>query len=171
MPHVSTALVTSCYRIKVGGKLWLVQCVSRFLTDAETRYATIELEMLATVWAMHKCGYYLKGLQTFEHVTDHRPLIPILNHHTLDAVENPRLQRLKEKLSPFVFTVRWRAGKQLCIPDALSRYPDSCPTEDGDMLAGVLVKAAVAIRAVHSRHGRRAVHRHAAGRTAAGSAC
>lgn len=133
-----------------GGKLRLVQCGSRFLTDAETRYATIELEMLATVWAMHKCGYYLKGLQTFEHVTDHRPLIPILNHYTLDAVENPRLQRLKEKLSPFVFTARWRAGKQLCIPDALSRHPVSCPTDDDDMLADVSVQAAVTVRAVHS---------------------
>lgn len=72
-----------------GGKLRLVQCTSRFLTDAETWYATMELKMLAMAWTMHKCEYYLKGLQTFEHVTDHRPLVPILNHYTLDAVENP----------------------------------------------------------------------------------
>ena len=32
-----------------NGQLRLVQCGSRFLTDAETRYATIELEMLAVV--------------------------------------------------------------------------------------------------------------------------
>lgn len=133
-----------------GGHLRLVQCGSRFLTDAETRYATIELEMLATVWAMHKCGYYLKGLQMFDHVTDHRPLIPILNNYTLDAVENPRLQRLKEKLSPFIFTARWRAGKQLCIPDALSRHPVSHPTDEDDMLTDCSVQAAVAVRAVRS---------------------
>lgn len=133
-----------------GGHLRLVQCGSRFLTDTETRYATIELEMLATVWAMHKCGYYLKGLQTFAHVTDHRPLIPILNSYTLDAVENPRLQRLKEKLSPFIFTARWCAGKKLCIPDALSRHPVSSPTDEDDMLVDVSAHAAVTVRAIYS---------------------
>ena len=38
-----------------GGRLRLVQCGSRFLADAETCYATIELEMLAVLWAMSKC--------------------------------------------------------------------------------------------------------------------
>ena len=93
-----------------------IQCGSRFLTDMEARYATIELELLATVWVTFKCGYYLRGLQILEHVTDHCPLIPILNSYTLDAVENPLLQSLKEKLSSFFFTTRWRASKQLCIP-------------------------------------------------------
>ena len=87
-----------------NGRLRLVQCGSRFLTDAETRYATIELELLAVVWAMSKCRLYLSGLQNFTLITDHRPLIPILNHYSLDAVENPRLQRLKEKISPYLYT-------------------------------------------------------------------
>ncbi|XP_064116655.1 uncharacterized protein K02A2.6-like [Macrobrachium nipponense] len=33
------------------GQMHLVQCGSRFLTDTETRYATIELELLAVTWA------------------------------------------------------------------------------------------------------------------------
>lgn len=132
-----------------GGHLRLVQCGSRFLTDTETRYATIVLEMLATEWAMHKCGYYLRGLQNFEHVTDHCPVIPILNNYTLDAVENQRIQRLKEKLSAFTFTAQWRAGKRRSIPDALSRHPVSIPTNEDDMLTDVSVQAAVAVRAVH----------------------
>ncbi|ROT64569.1 hypothetical protein C7M84_017475 [Penaeus vannamei] len=81
------------------GQLRLVQCGSRFLTDAESRYATIELEMLAASWAMGKCRLYLAGLQHFTLHTDHRPLIPILNHYTLDAIENPRLQRLRVKMA------------------------------------------------------------------------
>ena len=32
----------------------LVQCGSRFLADTETRYAIIELELLAVVWATSK---------------------------------------------------------------------------------------------------------------------
>ena len=103
-----------------NGQLRLVQCGSRFLSDAETRYATIELEMLAAVWAMSKCRLYLIGLQHFTLMMDHQPLIPILNHYSLDAVENPRLQRLREKISPYIFTAVWRAGKHLSIPDALS---------------------------------------------------
>ncbi|XP_045114017.1 uncharacterized protein LOC123506168 [Portunus trituberculatus] len=82
-----------------GGQQRLVQCGSRFLTDTETRYATIELEMLAVVWAMGKTKFYLTGLQHFNLVTDHRPLVPILNSYSLDAIENPRLQRLKEKIA------------------------------------------------------------------------
>ncbi|XP_068222164.1 uncharacterized protein [Palaemon carinicauda] len=112
-----------------NGRLRLVQCGSRFLADAETRYATIELELLAVVWAMSKCRLYLAGLQHFTLMTDHRPLIPILNHYTLDAVENPRLQRPKEKISPYLFTAVWQAGKQLSIPDALSRAPPSLQQE------------------------------------------
>ena len=116
-----------------NGNLRLVQCGSRFLTDAETRYATIELEMLAVSWAMSKCRLYLIGLQHFTLMTDHRPLIPILNHYTLDAVENPRLQRLKEKVSSYMFTAVWRAGKQLHLPDALSRAPVSRPTQEDNI--------------------------------------
>jgi len=47
----------------------------------------------------------------FELVIDHHPFIPIFNNNTLDAVENPRLQQFKEKLSPYQFSATWRAGK------------------------------------------------------------
>lgn len=98
---------------------------------------------------MFKCKFYLAGLPHFELVTDHRPLIPILNHYTLDAVENPRLQRLKEKLSAYQFTAKWRAGKQLRIPDALSRFPVCLPTPADDMLGSAsCVRSLVTIPAV-----------------------
>ena len=102
------------------------------------------------VWAMSKCKFYLTGLQHFDVVTDHRPLIPILNHYSLDAIENPRLQRLKEKLSAFQFSAQWRAGKQLCIPDMLSRYPGSAPIPEEDVLnseINISVKTVVMLRA------------------------
>ena len=111
-PHDLHALLQDHGR----GRTRLVQCGSRFLADAETRYTTIELDLLAVVWALSKCRFHLIDLQNFTLTTDHRPLVPILNVHTLDTVENPRLQRLKEKTSPYLFTAVWRAGKQLCIP-------------------------------------------------------
>ncbi|XP_063591351.1 uncharacterized protein LOC134768457 [Penaeus indicus] len=135
-----------------AGRYKMVQCGSRFLTDTETRYATIELEMQAVVWAISKCKFYLRGLQHFSVMTDHRPLVPILNHYSLDAIENPRLQRMKDKVAPYIYTAMWRAGKELCIPDALSRSPVSRPTmEDGvfDAEMNTSVKI-VALQAVQS---------------------
>ena len=42
-------------------------------------------------------------------------------------IDNPRIQRLKEKLSGYVFHVSWRRGKDHAIPDALSRAPCKDP--------------------------------------------
>lgn len=102
-----------------------VQCGSRFLSDKESRYTTIKLEVLAVVWAIPKCKFYLIDLQHFTLVMDHHPLVPILNTYTLDVVEKPRLQHLKVRVSPYLFTAVWCTGKLLCIPDALSRAPFS----------------------------------------------
>ena len=108
----------------------LVQCGSRFVSDTESRWAMVELEMKAVEWAMGKCRLYLLGLPTFTLVVDHQPLVTILDKYTLDAVENPKLQRLKEKISPFVFKTVWKKGKEHSIPDALSRAPVADPTAD-----------------------------------------
>ncbi|ODM88365.1 hypothetical protein Ocin01_18317 [Orchesella cincta] len=79
-----------------------------FCDPAEARYSASEIEMLAVVWAIKKCRLFLLG-HPFELIVDHRPLIPIINCKTLDEIENPRLQRLKEKLSSFRPQAIWRA--------------------------------------------------------------
>ena len=81
------------------GGIWrLIQCGLRFLADTESRYAMVELEMLAALWAMNKCRVFLLGLPMFTLVVDHQPLVTILDKYMLDAVENPRLPRMKEKI-------------------------------------------------------------------------
>ena len=112
-----------CITIKTGDKWTLVQAGSRFLSDAETRYAVIELEILAVCWAIMKCRVFLAGLQHFDVATDHNPLVPILNTRRLDEVENPRLQRLKSRLMAYNFTAQWTKGSNHCAPNALSRNP------------------------------------------------
>ena len=109
----------------------LIQVGSRFLTDTESRYAVIELEMLAVCWAVSKCKLFLTGLQHFTIITDHNPLIPILNNHRLDEIENPPLQRLKTRLMAYNFTTQWLKGANNNAPDALSCHPvcDPQPTE------------------------------------------
>ncbi|XP_043232767.1 uncharacterized protein LOC122387025 [Amphibalanus amphitrite] len=115
-----------------AGRWRLIQCGSRFLSDAESRYAVIELELLALAWACKKCSIYLGGMQRFEVLTDHRPLIPILNSKSLAEIENPRLQRLRERLAPFNLLATWRQGKLHAIPDALSRAPVDDPTPEDE---------------------------------------
>ena len=90
-----------------NNKWTLIQAGSRFLTDTESRYAVIELEMLAVAWAIQKCKLFLSGLQHFCLLTDHNPLVPILNSRRLDEIENPRLQRLKSRLMSYNFTAKW----------------------------------------------------------------
>ena len=103
-PDSLTRLCTDASRQGLGFVLqqkredtWtLVQAGSRFLSDTESRYAIIELEMLAVAWGIAKCRLFLAGIPHFQLVTDHHPLVPILNCHRLDEIENPRLQRLKK---------------------------------------------------------------------------
>ena len=56
-----------------------VACHSRQLTDTEQRYSQIERECLAVRWACEKCYNFLIGSR-FTILTDHKPLIPILNN-------------------------------------------------------------------------------------------
>ena len=149
-PKLRTELLTDASRLNGLGfclvqrddtdKPRLITCGSCSLTDTQSRYATIEIEMLAIQWAIQKCQYYLRGIETFTVVTDHKPLLGVLNKD-VGEIENPRLQRLCMKLVGMSFTIRWQAGKLHEIADALSRYP-VFPAEAGDM---DLARANVAI--------------------------
>ena len=132
----------------------LVQAGSYFLSEGnyKSQYAVIELEMLAVAWAANKCKSFLMGLQNFQVITDHNPLIPILNSHRLDEIDNPRLQQLKTKLMAFNLTAKWCKGDNNRAPGALSRYPvwephqlDSLAEYDEDKLPGL---SAAEIRAI-----------------------
>ena len=76
----------------------IITCGSKSFTPAQQRYATIELECLAIIWAIQKCEFYLKVLPDFTVATDHRPLIGTFNKGISD-LSNPRLQRLREKVA------------------------------------------------------------------------
>ena len=115
---------------RTNGEMVLIQCGSRFITETERRYAMVELELLAVVWAMNKCKVYLIGLNNFTLIVDHNPLVPILNSKGIDEIDNPRILRLKEKHFSFKFRTEWRKGKDHAIPDALSRSPVDDPDAD-----------------------------------------
>ena len=141
---METRLYTDASRLGIGFLLtqksqqsnsdWkLVQAGSRFLTDTESRYAVIELECLAVAWAIKKCHTFLAGMTHFTVITDHSPLIPILNTHRLDEIENPRLQRLRTRIMAYQFTAKWQKGTQHEAADALSRSPLSSPSHNDEL--------------------------------------
>ena len=55
-------------------------------------------------------------------VTDLHPLLGTFRK-PLAEIENPRLQRIREKTAGYNFNLEWIEGKSHLIADALSRYP------------------------------------------------
>ena len=92
----------------------MVKAGSRFISETVSRYVMMGIELLGVVWAVKKSKMFLQGLPEFEIVTDHKPLITILDSYHLDEIENPRLQRLRIQLLNYKFTSRWCCGEGWC---------------------------------------------------------
>lgn len=90
--------------------------LSRSLSKQERRYTTTERECLAVLWAIEKLRPYLEGVE-FTVLTDHWSLIWLQN------LKDPtgRLARWAVKLQQFQFKILHRKGKDMVVPDALSR--------------------------------------------------
>ena len=91
---------------------------SRSLSEAETRYAQIEKELLAVVF----------GLERFENLTYGQHVTVLSDHKLLEAILNkpicsspPRLQRMLIRLHKFNITLKYKEGRQMFISDMLSR--------------------------------------------------
>ena len=126
-----TKLVTDASRLnRLGfvlmqqreGNTKIIQCGLRWLSPAERNYSMLELELTAIVYGIQKCNYFLKGLDKFEVVTDHRPLVGIFKK-LLPQIYNSRIVRLCEKILDYSFEVQWLPGKHNIIANALSRAP------------------------------------------------
>ena len=98
------------------GVLRPVHYASRKLKPAEQRYATIEKECLAIVWAVAKFEPYLYG-QHFVIQSDHQPLQYL---QRAKPVSN-RLTRWALLLQPYSYQVQMIAGKDNVGADFLSR--------------------------------------------------
>ena len=113
------------------GILKPVAFVSRTMTDAEKRYSQIEKELLAIVWTCEKFSRYLIGIDKFRIITDHKPLVPIINDKDLDVVP-ARCVRLLIRYMRFSGIAEHAPGKSMVIADLLSRKPLDDTTSDTD---------------------------------------
>ena len=97
------------------GKLHPVAFQSKKLQGAEARYATVEKECLATVWAVQKFERFLYG-RKFILETDHQPLKCLQKTPT-----NPRLIRWALQLQPYEYNIRVIPGRDNVGADFMSR--------------------------------------------------
>ena len=95
-----------------------VAFASRSLSQAEQNYVMIEKECLSIVFAITRFHEYCYG-RSFTVLNDHKPLKAIFTKPLIKAP--PRLQRLMLKLQPYDFVLQYVPGKDMTVPDALSR--------------------------------------------------
>ncbi len=93
-----------------------VAYASRKLLPREVKYATVEKECLAIVWAIKFFYVYLYG-QAFTVETDHQPLLWLNRMKNT----NPRLTRWSLQLQPYRFQLKYRKGSENSNADGLSR--------------------------------------------------
>ena len=91
---------------------------SRALTDAETRYAVIEKDMLAIVFAMEKWHQFTYGRSVVVN-SDHDPLEAITKK-SLDKAPK-RLQGMLLRALAYDVEVKYMEGKKMFLADTLSR--------------------------------------------------
>ena len=100
---------------------------SRALTEVETRYAVIEKEMLAVVYALEKWHQYTYGRYVIVY-SDHKPL-EVITKKTLDKAPK-RLQGMLLRALAYDIIVTYKEGKSMLLADALSRA--HLPTDRSD---------------------------------------
>ena len=104
-----------------SGEMRPVAYASRSMTETERRYAQIEKEALANIWALEHWAEFLIGMR-FKMKTDHKPLIPLFSTKLIDELP-VRIQRFRIRLMRFDFAIAHVPGKLLHTADSLSRSP------------------------------------------------
>ena len=122
-PDLGLYLETDASGVAIGmendrNSLYPIVYGSKTLTDAETRYANIERELLGVVGGLEKFHYFMFG-RPVTVLTDHKPLIAISKKSLVNVP--PRLQHLLLRLNNYYVDLTWIPGKEMIFSDHLSR--------------------------------------------------
>jgi len=102
---------------------------SRVLSEVERRYASIDKEALAIIFAVGKFQQYILG-RHFTVKTDHRPLERLFGSKTeLPKLAASRLNRWATTLSMYDYDIQYHSGGSNAPADVLSRFPVDPPEE------------------------------------------
>ena len=105
-----------------------VAFASRVLAPNEQKWAQIEKELLAIVFACKKFNDYIYGKEVIIE-SDHKPLETIFKKQLEKAPA--RLQNMLLKLQKYNIKVVYKKGKEMYLADTLSRaYPSNTTTEE-----------------------------------------
>ena len=104
-----------------GNGHWkLIFAGSCFTTDAESRYAPVEGEALALIYALESCHMFVLGCRNLTISVDHQPLMPIFYDRAPKKITNPRLLNYKERSLMYRFKMKHTPGKKHIGPDTTS---------------------------------------------------
>ena len=111
---------------QLGTEGWRpISFASLYLNDAEKRYSTNEVELLAVVWGAKCFQNYILGWK-IQVVTDHKALVSLLNgNNKKNNTMLSRLTRWLDRLVPFDFRVEHVPAAKIGLADYLSRHPNS----------------------------------------------
>ncbi len=113
MPPQETVV---CYVIYMNSSWTPCSFYSWQLQPRETKYAAVDLEVLALLNSVRHFLFYLSG-RFFKVFTDHKALVDIIAGNPPSS----RLSRWKEKLSEYRFDLIHVSGKNSPVAEALSR--------------------------------------------------
>lgn len=109
-----------------------VAFASRTLSAAERKYATVEKEALACVWAVERWRTYLWG-RRFTLRTDHQALTTLLTTKGVGRA-GLRVSRWSARLMSYNYDIIYRPGAENAPADCMSRLPlPAAPSPDGSV--------------------------------------
>jgi hypothetical protein len=124
--------------------------MSKLFTDVESRYWSIEFEVAYIIWIVRKIRYFIAGFK-YEIViyTNHLSAVDIIKQIILISFNfdklNLRFVRAGLYLSQYTLDIKYRAGKNNTVPNALSRlirlkYNSNSLSEDESILEDTINK-------------------------------
>ncbi|XP_063545731.1 uncharacterized protein K02A2.6-like [Cydia strobilella] len=116
-----------------------IAMASRTMQPHERNYSQLDKEALAIIYALKKFREYLVGVK-FTIVTDHKPLIGLLNpRKPIPDQISPRLLRWSLILASYNYDILYKPGQVIQNADGLSRWCSPDPVQEEAPLPEVLL--------------------------------